>query len=82
MWQYIGYKSAYNAGFDADKVFYYWSNAGGGGSDVAWYKDYPGADWVTDMPHADATIEYGELDNYNGDIIALMDDWNITRESL
>lgn len=78
MWEYIGWKRNY-----ADE-WYYWSNAGYGGLDVAVVhkNNLPANYKFTNMPPGSAEIQYGALKEYNGDIIALMDDWGIDRESL
>ena len=76
-WEYIGYKRG-----DGGTVpgYGYWSN----GKDVA-IQEYPRNyfDIDSDIPPATAQIEYNVVvDEYDGDIIALMDDWRITPENL
>lgn len=75
MWQYIGYKpTGYN------DCWYCWTNASGGGYDCTYVR--AATNWTpTNIPPAEATIEYGSLNNYNGDIIALMNDCGITPEN-
>lgn len=78
-WEYIGWRNDYRG------HYLYWTNAGKGGNHVAWapYDRFDNVDRdLTDIPPAFATVEYDALEEYDGDIIALTDDWGIVRESL
>ena len=74
-WQLVGYRRM------DDRIM--WTNAAMGENDCAFAVCGRDIDWddATDIPPASAEIEYGALDEYNGDYIAAMNDWGYDRET-
>ncbi len=80
MWKYIGYGGYY---YGSSGYKYFWSNAAGGGNDIAWvYQSDYDCDNALNTPPAHACFSYGELENYRGDLIAFCNDNDITRDDL
>lgn len=76
-WQYIGYHSP--SGTYSWSHYWAWTN----GQDVATMPmDNYSSDRVTNIPPGDAERHYDAVDDYDGDIFRLMDDWGITGESI
>ena len=82
MWQYVGWNNHSSNSLDNYGWYPYWTNASGGGMDVAIGERRWDGEGLSNIPEANAEIIYGALEGYNGDIIAFLDDNGITRDSL
>ena len=70
-WRYVGYKNGW-------QNYRYWTNQ----EDTA-YASGLNDDEIEDYPHPSASINEGEIVNdYNGDVMAWMEDNGVIRESL